>query len=416
MRKAAVVYTDITELHPVHDRVAALDVHLNQITVCVMLREPDGQVRMQFREFGGFKRDRREMAEWIASFQPQAVSMESTGIYWKSPYAALERVGIRAQVVNAAEVAKTPGRKTDMLDAQWLALLTRAGLLRGSFLPVEKLRHARQLARYHTSLVNDLVRQKNRLLKVLADGGMRLSAIVSDPHGKACRAMIDAILDGASPEQAVRHAGRLRATHAELRAALDHELTEVHLHLARQIRQYINFIEASMSDIEAALMQEVLPQGSLIAQLLTLPGIDRLAAAKLLVEIGDDMRRFAKPGRLAVWTGVCPGNEESAGNRKRAKTRKGNCHARRVLIEIAHAAVKTQCYFKDKFQSLKPRLGYKRAIVAIAHKIIKVIYCMLSRGELYRDRSVDFEALQTRRNAPRWIRQLQKHGVLPANA
>lgn len=414
MRSTQLVDASMTELQPLHDRVAALDVHLNQVTVCVLIRQPDGQTQMHLREFGGFKRDRREMAEWIASFEPQAVSMESTGIYWKSPYAALERVGIRAKVVNAMHVAKVPGRKTDVIDAQWLAILTRAGLLRGSFIPSEHLRHARQLSRYHTSLVNDLVRQKNRLLKVLGDGGMRLSALVSDPHGKACRAMIDAILDGATPEEAVRHAGRLRASRADLCASLDHELSPTHVVVARHIRGHIAFLEAQMTELEEELLQTVLPQGSLVAQLLTLPGIDRLAAAKLLVEIGDEMAHFANAGCLAVWGGVCPGNEQSAGTRKQAKTRKGNSHVRRVLIEIAHAAVKTQCYFKDKFQSLKPRLGYKRAVVAIAHKLIKVIYCMLTRNEVYRDRSEDFEALRTRRNAPRWIRALKRYGALPA--
>jgi transposase len=402
------------ELEPIHDRVAALDVHLNQITVCVLIRQPDGQTQMHLREFGGFKRDRREMADWIASFQPQAVSMESTGIYWKSPYAALERVGIRAQVVNAMHVAKVPGRKTDVIDAQWLAILTRGGLLRGSFIPSERLRHARQLSRYHTSLVNDLVRQKNRLLKVLGDGGMRLSALVSDPHGKACRAMIDAILDGATPEEAVRHAGRLRASRADLCASLDHEMSPTHFTVARRIRRHIEFLEAQMVELEEELLQEVLPQASLVAQLLTLPGVDRLAAAKLLVEIGDEMTHFGNPGRLSVWCGVCPGNDQSAGKRKQARTRKGNSHVRRVLTEIAHAAVKTQCYFKEKFQSLKPRLGYKRAIVAIAHKLVKVIYCMLTRGEFYRDHTVDFEAERIKRNAPRWIRTLKRHGALPA--
>lgn len=123
------------DLEPIYDRVVALDVHLNQITACALLRQPDGTFQMEMREFGGFKRDRRAMAEWVASCQPQVVCMESTGIYWKSPYAALERVGIRARVVNAMHVAKVEGRKTDMSDAQWLAILARAGLLKASFIP-----------------------------------------------------------------------------------------------------------------------------------------------------------------------------------------------------------------------------------------------------------------------------------------
>lgn len=404
----------MVQLEPIYNCVAALDVHLVKIVVCVLRTLANGEAQVEVREFGGFKRDRRAMAEWIASFEPQAVSMESTGIYWKSPYAALERVGIRAKVVNAQHVAKVEGRKTDICDAQWLAILTRAGLLRSSFIPHENVRHLRQLSRYHTSLTHLLASEKNRLLKVLGDGGMRLSALVSDPHGKACRQMVDVLLQGATPEQAVMHAGRLKANRSDLCASLDHELSDTHVYVAQQIRKHIEALDTQLAQLQQHLLTALAPLAPQLDLMLTLPGIDRLGAAKLLVEIGAEMQHFGAPGRLAAWSGLCPGNHESANKRKRTKTRKGNTYARALLIEIANAAVKTQCYFRDKYHSLRGRLGHKKSIVAIAHKIIKVLYCMLSRNECYRDRSVDFEALRTRRNAPRWIRALQKHGMLPA--
>ena len=406
----------MVEIEPIYDCVAALDVHLVKVVVCVLRTRPGEKVEVQIREFGGFKRDRREMAEWIASFSPQAVSMESTGIYWKSPYAALERVGIRAKVVNAQHVAKVEGRKTDICDAQWLAILTRAGLMRSSLIPHENVRHLRQLARYHTSLTQMLGSEKNRLLKVLGDGGMRLSALVSDPHGKACRQMLERLLEGQSPEQAVLHAGRLKANRTELAASLDHELTDTHIYVAKQIRAHLQALEQQLAELEQHLLNALQPLQPLTELLLTLPGVDRLGAAKLLVEIGPEMTHFGTAGRLAAWSGLCPGNHESADKRKRVRTRKGNRYARNVLIEIANAAVKTRCYFREKFQSLRPRLGHKKSIVAIAHKLIKVLYCMLSRNQCYRDRSADFEALRTQRNAPRWLRQLQKHGLLPTLA
>lgn len=404
------------ELDPIYDCVAALDVHLVKVVVCVLRRLPSGEVETQLREFGGFKRDRRAMAEWIASFAPQAVSMESTGIYWKSPYAALERVGIRAKVVNAQHVAKVEGRKTDLCDAQWLAMLTRAGLLRSSFIPHENVRHLRQLARYHTSLVSILGSEKNRLLKILGDGGMRLSALVSDPHGKACRQMVGMMLDGASPQQAIRHAGRLKADRGELCASLDHELTPTHVYVAKQILQHLQVLQTQLIELETYLLAQLQPLAPTLELLLTVPGIDRLGAAKLLVEIGAEMNHFGSAGRLAAWCGVCPGNHQTANKRKAVRTRKGNPHVRSLLAEIANAAVKTQCYFKEKFQSLRARLGHKKTIVAIAHKIIKVLYCMITRNECYRDRTVDFEKYRTRRNAPRWIRALKQHGMLPADA
>jgi len=406
----------MVNLEPIHDCVAALDVHLTLVVVCVLRTLPSGEVEAQVREFGGFKRDRRAMAEWVASFKPQAVSMESTGIYWKSPYAALERVGIRAKVVNAQHVAKVEGRKTDICDAQWLAILTRAGLLRSSFIPHENVRHLRQLSRYHTSLTHQLGSEKNRLLKVLGDGGMRLSALVSDPHGKACRQMLDRLLEGATPEQAVVHAGRLKANRTELAASLDHELTDTHVYVAKQIRRHIEVIEQQLAELEQHLIQALRALQPAIDLLLTVPGIDQLSAAKLLVEISAEMHHFGSPGRLAAWCGVCPGNHKSSEKRKRVRTRKGNTHVRSLLVEIANAAVKTRCYFREKFQSLRPRLGHKKSIVAIAHKLIKVVYLMLSRKQCYRDHSTDFEALRTQRNAPRWLRALQKHGLLPTVA
>ena len=141
------------ELAALYKRVIGLDIHQAQITACALLEEPDGTTRIEQRQFGGFKRDRRELAHWVASLKPEEVVMESTGIYWKSPYAGLEAVGIRAKVVNARHVKHVPGRKTDVGDAHWLATLARAGLLRGSFVPPAKLRVLRLIARQRQKLV-----------------------------------------------------------------------------------------------------------------------------------------------------------------------------------------------------------------------------------------------------------------------
>jgi transposase len=404
------------QIESIYTCVAGLDVHLNKVMVCIIHVLTTGETEVLFKEFGGFKRDRRAMAEWIASFKPQSVVMESTGIYWKSPYAALERAGIRAKVVNAYHVSKVEGRKTDVCDAQWLAMLARAGLLNASFIPHESVRHLRLVARYYERLTATQAAEKNRLLKVLGDGGMRLSALVSDPHGKACREMIGHILNGASPEHAVQFAGRLKADPAELCASLDHELTATHIYVAHRIRDHLNYLENELAQLEQYLFTELKPFEALMDLLLTIPGLDRLGIAKLLVEIGPEMPLFGTPGRLAAWCGVCPGNNESAGKRKKGKTRKGNPYVRAVLIEIANAAVKTRCYFRDKYQSLRIRLGHKKSIVAIAHKIIRVVYLMLTRQECYRDQSGQFEELCTKRNAPRWIKALIKHGLLPTAA
>ena len=177
------------ELTPIYKRVIGLDVHQAQISACAIVEQADGSVVLERREFGGFKRERKALAEWARALDPDVVVMESTGIYWKSPFAALEAVGIVAWVVNARHVKAVPGRKTDVADAQWLATLARAGLLRASFIAKADLRSLRHMARQRQKLGGMLASEKNRIHKLLTDAGLRLGVVVSDLHGQSARAI-----------------------------------------------------------------------------------------------------------------------------------------------------------------------------------------------------------------------------------
>ncbi len=406
------------ELVALYKRVIGLDIHQAQITACALIEEPDGSMRIEQRQFGGFKRDRRELAEWVASLRPDEVVMESTGIYWKSPYAALEAASIRAKVVNARHVKNVPGRKTDVGDAHWLATLARAGLLRGSFVPPAKLRELRLIARQRQKLVGQLASEKNRLHKVLTDSGIRLGVVVSDLHGKSARAMVKAIISGKPPHEVLKLAStRLKAGREEIFDALQGELTASHAFVLDELMRHIEEIEARIARFDARLLGELESERNALALLQTIPGVDLIGAAMLLVEIGTDMDVFGSPDRLASWVGICPGNNESAGKRKSGHVRKGNLYARRLLCEFAHAASRTTSVFKSKFQSLVVRRGYKRAIITIGHKILRTIFFMLKRRQHYRDSATDYEALSVQRNAPRWIKSLTKFGFIkPANA
>lgn len=405
------------ELTALHKRVIGLDVHQAQITACAIIEDADGTVRIERRQFGAFKRDRRALADWAAALSPDEVVMESTGIYWKSPYAALEVVGIRAQVVNARHVKNVPGRKTDVGDAQWLATLARAGLLRGSFVPPAKLRELRLISRQRQKLVGQLASEKNRLHKVLTDGGVRLGVVVSDLHGQSARAMVKAIIDGQSPHEVLQLASRrLKASREEIFDALQGELTDSHRFVLDELMRHIEEIEARIARFDARLLDALTDERNALALLQTLPGVDLIGAAMLLVEIGTDMDAFGSADRLASWVGICPGNNESAGKRKSGRVRKGNPYVRRLLCEFAHAASRTQSVFQSKFQSLIVRRGHKRAIVALAHKLLRTIFFMLNRGQHYRDSATDYEALSVQRNAPRWIKALTKFGFIPRPA
>lgn len=403
------------ELATLYKRVIGLDVHQAQITACALIEEADGTTRIERRQFGAFKRDRRALAEWVASLAPDCVVMESTGIYWKSPYAALEAAGIRAQVVNARHVKNVPGRKTDVGDAQWPATLARAGLLRGSFIPPATLRELRLIARQRQKLVGQLASEKNRLHKVLTDGGIRLGVVVSDVHGQSARAMVKALIAERPVHEVLECASRrLKASREELFDALQGELTDSHRFVLDELMRHIEEIEARIARFDIRLLDGLAGEQNALALLQTLPGVDRIGAAMLLVEIGADMKAFGSADRLASWVGICPGNNESAGKRKSGRVRKGNPYVRRLLCEFAHAASRTQSVFKSKFQSLVARRGHKRSIIALAHKLLRTIFCMLDRHEHYRDSATDYQALSVQRNAPRWIKALTQFGFLPA--
>jgi transposase len=406
------------ELIALHNRVVALDVHQAVITSCAIVADEDG-VRVEERPFETFKRGLRALADWCLKIKPEVVVMESTGIYWKSAHAWLQRAGLNCMVVNAHHVKNVPGRKTDIADARWLAMLARAGLLKPSFVPPEKLRRLRLVSRQRQKLVGMLAAEKNRLGKVLADAGVRLGVVVSDLNGKSARAMIAALIAGATPEEALKFADqRLKAPREEIGAALDGDVTVEHRFVLRTILGHIDHLEASIRDFDAHLIAglDSPEEKNALVLLQTVPGIDLVGAAMLLVEIGTTMAVFATPSHLASWAGVCPGNNRSAGKRKRERQRKGNTYVRRLLCEFVQAARKTQSMFQAKHKALTITRGFKRAIMACARKMIRIIWAMLMRNQPYRDATVNYEALSVRRNAPRWIRTLKRYGYLPASA
>jgi transposase len=403
------------ELTPIYKRTIGFDIHQAQITACALLQDDEGNTSIERRQFGTFQKDRRALAQWAVSLRPDIVVMESTGIYWKSPFAALEAAGLRPLVVNAKHVKNVPGRKTDIGDAQWLATLARAGLLRNSFIPPAQLRELRLISRQRQKLVGHLASEKNRLHKILTDGGVRLGVVVSDVHGKSARAMIKAIIAGRPTHEVLDCATRrLKASREELFDAIQGELTASHRFVLAELMNHIEEIEARIARFDNKLLEGLAEQRNALALLQTIPGVDLIGAAMLIVEIGTDMEAFGDAEHLASWTGLCPGNNESAGKRKSGKIRRGNPYVRRLFCEFAQAASRSASIFKLKFQALVVRRGHKRSIIAIAHKMLRIIFVMLKRGEHYRDSSVDYEALSVKRNMPRWIKSMAKFGFMPA--
>ena len=293
------------DLTPMHKRVIALDVHQAKITACAVIEHDDGRLEVIQRDLGAFKRDRRALAQWALEIRPEVVVMESTGVYWKSPFAALEAVGITAWAVNARHVKAVPGRKTDMADAQWLATLARAGLLRASFIPPLLMRQLRLVARQRQKLVGMCSAEKNRLHKVLVDAGIRINVVVADIHGASARAMVKALIADKPMHEVLECKGRLRASREELFEALSTEqFSAVHRFVAEEIVQHIEQIEQRIARLDQYLLQGLSAYEPQLRLLQTIPGIDLQGAAMLLVEIGADMASFGSAERLASWVGA----------------------------------------------------------------------------------------------------------------
>jgi transposase len=354
------------------------------------------------------------LADWLTSLGITHVALEATGEFWKPVYTILEAT-VTVLVVNAHHIKTVPGRKTDVKDAEWIADLLRHGLLRGSFIPPLPQRDLRDLTRQRTNLVQDRATVVNRLQKVLEWANVKLSSVATDVTGVSARAMLAAIIGGAADGAALAELakGRMRSKRGELEQALTGRVRDHHRYLLAQQLVHLDFLDEQIADLEqqiAAMIAQhppasvppgdevreppaldarapdeaaggtgaALSWGAAVELLDTITGVGRTAAEQIVAEIGTDMGRFASAGHLASWAKVCPGNHESAGKRRSGKTGPGNRWLRSVLIQAAWAAVKVQdSHLAAVYHRLAGRRGVKRAIMAVAHRILVAAYYML---------------------------------------
>ena len=391
---------------------AGLDVHKMMIMVTIRKETPNG-IEEFSQSFGTFRKDRENLCQFLEKHQVELAVMESTGVFWKSIYATMVKTGLKAWVVNARHVKNVPGRKTDTLDSQWLASLTHYGLVRPSFIPDLEQEQLRLLTRRRDKLVKQMASEKNRLHKTLDDAGVRLGGLISDINGKSRQTLVNGLIDGEPLVELVKKVHtRLRADLKDLVASMDEVITSAHRIVLRGIKDHIEFLKKQIAALEVVILQNIKPFEEGWKLLQTLPGVSEMSAASILAEIGDDMGQFGGISEMASWAGLCPGNNESAGKRKSGRTRKGNKAIRSLLCEVANAAIKTKSQFQDKYRSLIIRRGHKRSIIAIAHKLIRVIYTLLKRRLPYIDPAINYEELMVRKNGPRWLQMLEKYGYL----
>lgn len=405
----------MNDLNPIVKSSAGLDVHKKLVVATILIERADGSIHEETREFGTFPNQRIKLAKWLKSNNIALIVMESTGVYWKSIYAALEEQKLNVYVVNARHVKNVPGRKTDVKDSKWLATLARYGLVKNSFIPPKELRELRLVSRYRTKLVNILAGEKNRLHKILDDAGIYLGNIVTDINGVTAKAMIKGLIQGKSIQDLLKCIrGSLQNKTQEFKEALESKLSDEHVFVLEMIHNHIEQLETAIQKLDERILTAMRKSYQTYWQILqTIPGMTEIGAAILIVEFGIDMSKFGNMKQFCAWAGMCPGNNESAGKRYSGRTRKGNRQLRQILCEMSNGAAKTNSQFKSKYKGLVIRRGHKRAIVALGHKIMRISYTLLKNKEAYKDPDVDYEALVVKKNAARWIKALKQFGFLP---
>jgi transposase len=393
-----------------YERCAGIDVHKDQVTVAV--RTPGdgpGGRQTEVRKFRAFYGVLTEMARWLVSLQVSHVAMEATGIYTMPVYHALIEQGHFEQVLvcNAAHVKNVPGRKTDAVDSMWLAELLECGLLRGSFIPEPRIKAVRDITRYRKKVVGARTSELQRLGSVLQDAGIKLDSVASSIATVSGRAMIEALIDGERRPAVLAELarGRMRAKIPDLMLALEGRFDAHHALMCQLHLEHIDHLEDMIARLDGQVEQMMIPFAPRRDLLITIPGIGPIAAAAILSEIGANPAEFfARDAHLASWAGLCPGNHESAGKRKHGTPRKGNQHLKPILVEAAWSAVRTDGRLRARYHRLVLRFGgyrnpaaKKKAIIAIAHTLMVIIWNVLASDSPYTDLGAGF---YDRRNDP----------------
>jgi transposase len=400
-------------METVYERVAGMDVHKKVVAVCVRCVEGKGGMRKQVRTFGTMTRDLLRLRDWLAEEKVTHVAMESTGVYWKPIYNILEGE-FEVLLVNARHVKNVPGRKTDVKDCEWLGQLLQCGLLKGSFIPPREQREWRDLTRTRAQLVRQKAAVSNRIQKVLEDANVKLSSVASDVLGVSGRAMLEAMVQGQDDAKALAQLAqrKLRDKIPALEVALEGRMSEHHRFLLQSLLDQLSHLEGQIERFEQRIEELNGPFAEAVEAVSEVPGFNQTSAQAVISEIGTDMAVFPSADHLSSWCGLCPGNHESAGKRQSGKTRKGNAWLRGVMTQAAWAATRTKrSYFRAQYYRLAGRRGKKRALVAVAHSLLVVIYHLLATGHSFKDLGMDyFDRRDAERIARHHIKRLEALG------
>jgi transposase len=392
---------------------AGLDVHKETVAACVRRVDSSGRVSQEVRTFGTMTGQLLELLDWLLAEGVEAAAMESTGVFWKPIWNILEG-SLKLILVNARHMRNVPGRKTDVKDCEWIAQLLQHGLLRASFVPDRPQRELRDLTRQRSQLVAEQSRVSNRIHKTLEDANIKLGSVATDILGVSGREMILALIGGQEdPGQLAELArGKLRGKLPELKEALRGRLSDHHRFMLGQLMDHLGYLDRQIARFDGRIEQLMRPFQEAIQRMMTMPGVGLRVAQNVLAEIGVDMGRFPTDQHLASWAAMCPGNHESAGKRHSGHTSHGNRWLRATLAQAAWAASHSKnTYLSAQYRRLAGRRGKKRAIIALGHTMLVMMYHILRDGVDYKELGHDYlNKLQSHRLTHYLVKRLESLG------
>jgi len=387
----------VSVLHPI---CCGLDVHKDKILACI-IKEKESDTYIEVAEFGCFTEDILKLRDWLFDMQCPIVAMESTGIYWRPIHNVLEDY-VKIMLINARHFKNVPGRKTDIGDSQWLAELLRYGLLKGSFIPPKEVRQWRDLTTLRKHYVKTESDFKRRVQKLFESANIKIDSVASDIFGVSGRNLMEVILSIPTEDITQKDVndclrGRLTNKGKEFLKAVKGFFTDHHRLILKTYLDTIDHCRATIKDIDVQLQEVMSDHQDILDRLQAVPGIGFVAAATILSFIGTSLDDFANAAALCSWCGVCPGNNESAGKRKSGRSPVYSHPLKTLLVEVAWAAIKVKdSYYKEKYYRLKARRGAKRAIIAIAHRILKAVFYIVKEGAEFKELGADYLAKRNR--------------------
>ena len=399
-------------LHPV---CCGLDIHKKSISACLLTVDPDGEEAFEIKEFGTFTKQLIELRKWLLDNKCPIVAMESTGVYWRPVHNILEGF-MEVTLVNARHTKNVPGRKTDVSDCIWLAGLQRNGLVKGSFIPAKSVRQWRELERLRRSNIETMGDYKRRVHKLFETANIKIDSVVSDLFGVTGRNLINLLCDektDLSVENIKKCTkGSLKSKVEELHSSIEGFFEDHHRFQLKGMLRIISELECQIKSITKRLRELTKPHEELICRLDETPGVNDIAAQCIISHVGVTLDEFHSDDALCCWAGLCPGNNQSADKRKSGRHPVRSHPFKTIMIEVAWAAIKKkESYYREKYYSLRSRLGPRKAITAIAHRITKAVYHIIKEGERYKDLGQDYLSKKRKqRSLINLMKQAEKMG------